>query len=1051
MHLGTATLTPPLLALLTKLETKYFQGVRVSPPLVLLRGQKLLVTRDLPAYTSALHHLHAHSPAHTPTLRLLDTTVTRVRMVGVNGSVYYALEDEAWRGGRVTAHEWRVLVCFTYTDGDSSACLPRKLFPALRLHQKVGRIPGLRSTLWRREAFCEVLHSSRLVPPLRALSPPCYALPIHAHHLSAAVHALPDAAEWVVKGAHSGRGVEVMDNRRMMDMLREGRLGAGQVVQLHWGPPLEVLGAAVGVRFYLLITSLQPLRAYLHSHAEVTFRLPAHRGYGKIPGRAWTFAALAAWVGREGGKEAVRVLVTHTETLLTSLSLTADLLLPAKVNTLRRHPRRYRCEGCYHLLGVDLVYNSTFHPTIVEVDGQPDLSPPTPAHPVLAAGRERVARDVLTLLTRETKVAGHVQEALAEAADNVGVIGVDCLISHELCLTLADLEYLLETRRENWDYEHWENGVYKGQHLLNIAKSNQSETDTEDDDVREKRDDGRENENMKDAGVPKEDDKGYLGKQSEKDDGESTMSDGDMRGQGHGFVMIYPSPVGHLYDQVIRDLYQALSTNTSAAIAPSSYLLTESWRHMTRDLHGLVTLLEAFFRPLPPGVSPLLASLDLHETDAVQQKWMQQQQAGQHHCMDDPATAPYLQKITLVPEVVLTPSFTPLVTSYWGQVEYEVITVQVAGVALHCQAEARLDDKFGPSTLVNYTLGLGENRVVVAVVEIGHSEPWTLNTYTLHLTRLPPPPPPPQVKPALPATPREVCALRQECELRILPSEPCGLTRESVHASWDAFLAQRHGLPFCTKGDAQGRWVVPCVSCGGRSGCDWVKAVWQPFTCTHHPLNTHALQQCLKGKTLVFVGDSTNRGMLYALLEWVNGTLTSWDKTHDLRLVRGANGGDTTFAFAYYPRFWLPSNKRPAFDHTLNQLLQRVRPLTNSSDTVVVVGGVHWLAAQHLHMLTATLQREGLEGALVVVKTAGAGFHVAAPGVHTVSKKDHARLLQHSLHLASVAHVHGYLVLDTFNMTAARYQHFLQGKCACHFHKKQVTNHHQKHPSRKTV
>ncbi|KAG0707875.1 Cadherin-like and PC-esterase domain-containing protein 1 [Chionoecetes opilio] len=113
----------------------------------------------------------------------------------------------------------------------------------------------------------------------------------------------------------------------------------------------------------------------------------------------------------------------------------------------------------------------------------------------------------------------------------------------------------------------------------------------------------------------------------------------------------------------------------------------------------------------------------------------------------------------------------------------------------------------------------------------------------------------------------------------------------------------------------------------------------------------------------------------------------------------------------------------------------RARPLSNSSDTVVVVGGVHWLAAQHLHMLTATLQREGLEGAVVVVKTTGAGFHVAAPGVHTVSRKDHARLLQHSLHLAAAARSHGYLVLDTFNMTAARYQHFLQGKCACHFHK----------------
>ena len=67
-----------------------------------------------------------------------------------------------------------------------------------------------------------------------------------------------------------------------------------------------------------------------------------------------------------------------------------------------------------------MAYNSTFHPTIVGVDGQPDLFPPVPPHPTLAAGREQVARDLLTLLTRETEVAGHLQEALTEAADNVG-------------------------------------------------------------------------------------------------------------------------------------------------------------------------------------------------------------------------------------------------------------------------------------------------------------------------------------------------------------------------------------------------------------------------------------------------------------------------------------------------------------------------------------------------------------------------------------------------------------------------------------------------------
>ena len=45
----------------------------------------------------------------------------------------------------------------------------------------------------------------------------------------------------------------------------------------------------------------------------------------------------------------------------------------------------------------------------------------------------------------------------------------------------------------------------------------------------------------------------------------------------------------------------------------------------------------------------------------------------------------------------------------------------------------------------------------------------------------------------------------QECELRISPSEPCGLTKESFHTSWDTFLAHRNALPTCTKGDAHGR------------------------------------------------------------------------------------------------------------------------------------------------------------------------------------------------------------------------------------------------------
>ncbi|XP_069972371.1 cadherin-like and PC-esterase domain-containing protein 1 [Penaeus vannamei] len=828
-------------------------------------------------------------------------------------------------------------------------------------------------------------------------------------------------------------GVALLDNGRLLQEMRDKKLGAGQIAQVHWGPPLQVLGVSVSVTLYLLLTSLQPLRAHAHAHGEVVFRQPPSRGYAKIPGRVWTWAELISWVGRTSGQEAMRAMVGHTEAALATVALVADLLLPPKLQSLRKPSRRFRCEGCYQLLSVELVYNTTFHPAVISINGQPDLSLhdqsfPAHAHGGRGGGRGQVAKDMLTLLTSEKEVSAEVYEALTEAADNLGVVSVDCLISHELCLTPHDLTYLIDTRRE---------AETENRPIIENAEAPAAEFrdnfrktyEASDDDILSLVDGS---DNMSDT-LQREKIDFYSSGVEEKEDMERfrvKMGDSKKNRQG-GFTMIYPSPNGKLYDQVINDLYHAVASNTSAAFSPASYLLTESWRHVTRDLHGLLTSLESFYRPLPSGFPPMLASLDLRQDEDIHEKWLRHQEAQKNPCMEDPATAPYLQRIVLLPEVDLKPAFTPLVTSYWAEVEYELITVQVTGVALHCQAEARLEDKFGPSTLVNYTLGLGDNHLTLAVVDIAHSEPWTLNTYTLHLTRRSPPRPRPDV---VSRPHHQVCALIQECELRMSPSEPCGLRVESSFTSWAAFLAHAQALKPCSQGDAHGRWVVPCGWCLERATCDWTKAVWQPYVCSHRPLSRPGLQKCLRGKTLVFLGDSTNRGMLYALVEKVNGSLTSWDKTHDLKVIRKVSSGHTNFAFAYYPKFWLPSNQRPVFDKTLYQLLLRAGPLQNNSNTVIVVGGVHWLAVQHLHILTSVLHREGLEGAQVVLKTLGAGFHSAAPGVHTVTARDHSRLLEHSRSLSSYARHRGYHVVDTFNMTSARYRHFLQGKCACHFH-----------------
>lgn len=74
---------------------------------------------------------------------------------------------------------------------------------------------------------------------------------------------------------------------------------------------------------------------------------------------------------------------------------------------------------------------------------------------------------------------------------------------------------------------------------------------------------------------------------------------------------------------------------------------------------------------------------------------------------------------------------------------------------------------------------------------------------------------------------------------------------------------------------------------------------------------------------LLFIGDSTNRGMMHYLIERLNGTLSEWDKTHDIRLYDNINNKRTMVSFAYYPQFWLPTNQRPVFDKALYQLIQR--------------------------------------------------------------------------------------------------------------------------------
>ncbi|RWS14447.1 cadherin-like and PC-esterase domain-containing protein 1, partial [Dinothrombium tinctorium] len=389
-----------------------------------------------------------------------------------------------------------------------------------------------------------------------------------------------------------------------------------------------------------------------------------------------------------------------------------------------------------------------------------------------------------------------------------------------------------------------------------------------------------------------------------------------------------------------------------------------------------------------------------------------------------PSTLPYLSSIETKPKLNLTPPFSPQINQYFANVSYDQLLITIFAKTENCQSEVRIDDKFGPSRPINYTLGIGSNKVTFVVVDISHTEPWVISSYTLHINRLHPTHNESKFNPLVP---HRICSLKQDCDLRVFARESCGLQKE-VGNSWKAHLLSRMRLPKCSSGIAPGRWVLPCKSCEQKWTCWWREARWEPYACQHTTYSARTLSKCLENKKILFIGDSTNRGIMHYVIEKLNGSLTDNDKTHNVRLYNDLNHDRTLMGFTYYPKFWLPSNQRPAFDKTLLQLLERVQPLENESNIVIVFGGVQWLATQHIHMLLTTLSNLKLNRVKLIMKTLGAGFHQPIEG------EEQQKLSSHNNGLSLYARMHGIETIDTYNITVARYKDYYPGKCACHFH-----------------
>ncbi|XP_072255133.1 cadherin-like and PC-esterase domain-containing protein 1 [Pyxicephalus adspersus] len=393
------------------------------------------------------------------------------------------------------------------------------------------------------------------------------------------------------------------------------------------------------------------------------------------------------------------------------------------------------------------------------------------------------------------------------------------------------------------------------------------------------------------------------------------------------------------------------------------------------------------------------------------------------NCSNDNDTLSYISRIFSNPPLDLTPEFNPKIKDYYVELPFDVVTMEIGAEPAHCKSQVHLDDRDGPRA-GNYPLGLGFNQITLHVMDESKPSPVLLRTYRITVHR--------EDRPSMPLFDHHrLCSFVQDCGLIIHEKEPCGLqyiSKEVLSGLSQAWQRK------CDSGDAKGQWIVPCLNCLDNRTCDWRAITWQPYKCYHPVLQRTELQQCVKDRKILFIGDSTNRGMMYYLTERVNGTLQEWQKTHGMKLFDNVNYGRTNISYSYYPQFWIDAKKRPTFEDALEHLLERSHPLENTNRTVLVVGGVQWLNSDHLKIIHSVLEKKNLSAILVIIKSIGMGFHLPVRGIRSLSPVQVRQLSEENTLILKTAAHYGYEVVDTFSITMGRYKEFLSGKCGCHYH-----------------
>ncbi|OWK59148.1 Cadherin-like and PC-esterase domain-containing protein 1 [Lonchura striata] len=907
---------------LTKTQQGRYKEVSPSTIHCFLPGSYSETVKKIDA--SILQYFGSHTrravlyapPAHHETDRLLcqrilakhGYTVTVLENRGL-------VEDLRHEGPYSGMNPWDLFICLSSRKNGGTGCFQTEDLHNLELFQKVNLLPEIQHFLCRKEGLCQITKAfSDLQLPL--VTPDCSGQP----GLSRA-----STARNVSQGSAITERARASHLQHWWKQSMSTKLN--QVSTSDHNNVLKAQDFSVIIKAYVLVTSLTPLRAFIHSTTTVWH--PPKKKHFTIKLQKFFeifFRNSSPQQAFNNMKEAINKLLLITEVFSKSSASGPNSF--------------HQCSQCFQMLTFDIGFSMSIQPVVLKVHENFDFQVENESTTQDQISKELLFEDTFKfLLSNESSTSSFI-EALQKVYDSSVSKDGTYNREDEQCFSLREINSMTTFIKE-----------------------------------------------LKSLGQ---------------------------------FELLFPSSAPKI-QMLLRDLYRMVDPmRRLSSVLSVHWLLSnvlQQFQFMNKEAHTNLSEWQLSQENMSPKQNVPSDFRKNHEALHYSSK------TGERQCSYDKDTLSHIRQIFTSPQLDLNPQFNPKIREYYAEVPFDMVTVKIGAEPSNCQCHVHLDNKKGPS-IANYPLGLGLNKVIILLTDDSQPSPEIVSSYRITIYR--------EDRPSLPLfDDYMVCGFVQDCGSKILPEESCGL--QPLSHEYLSAISQTV-FKTCEAGDTKGQWIVPCLSCSDNRTCDWRAITWQPHGCRHSVLAKPELQRCVEGRKILFIGDSTNRGMMYYLIERVNKTLQEWQKTHDVKFYHNINEGKTFISYSYYPQFWMNANQRPTFEKALEQLLQRSRPLENTDQTVLIVGGVQWLNSNHLQIIQKVLNRENLSNILVIVKSIGMGFHLPVDGIHSLSQAEVQNLWNENLIILDTAKNLGYEVVDTFVITMGRYKEFLQGKCGCHFH-----------------